>query len=316
MDQKEWKGYLALAVVTAAAFAVIIGTRALTARTGTQQESSRETVEQAEVLNVEGYEGIRQGEYIASENGGAGSYRILAEAQGYGGPIFMEVLFDGMGSRVKGVSVLEHTETEGVGSKITETDFLAQFNDCKAPVTLPEQETPLPEEAVLQDGSYQAAGTEYDGYTDQLTMTVEQNHITGIVWDSLDQGGNSKRILADRGEYVMTETGLTWSEQADALAAAVIEKQSMEFLKVNEQGKTDAVAGVSISIGGFVSLVQDCMQQAAGIDQEALAGNAVSQETVIDAVTGATISSKAVTEAVNRAYQYVQDVMVTDTGKK
>ena len=65
----------------------------------------------------------------------------------------------------------------------------------------------------------------------------------------------------------MVLDGLTWKEQAEALASALIENQSLDFLQVNEQGKTDAVSGVSISIGGFTALAEKCLKEAAGITQ-------------------------------------------------
>ena len=46
----------------------------------------------------------------------------------------------------------------------------------------------------------------------------------------------------------MTDDGLTWKEQADALANYVLANQSIEGLTIDENGKTDVVAGVSISI--------------------------------------------------------------------
>ena len=51
----------------------------------------------------------------------------------------------------------------------------------------------------------------------------------------------------------MTEDGPTWKAQAEALAAAVIENQSLGFLTTDEARKTDAVAGVSISVSDFIS---------------------------------------------------------------
>ena len=56
-----------------------------------------------------------------------------------------------------------------------------------------------------------------------------------------------------------------------------------------KQGKTDAVAGVSIYIGGFVNLVEDCLQQAGGEKAE----QTPEVGTEIDAISGATISSKS-----------------------
>ena len=60
---------------------------------------------------------------------------------------------------------------------------------------------------------------------------------------------------------------------AEAMAAALVENQSLEFAKLDEQGKTDAVSGVSISVGGFVDLAQQSSNQAAGIEEANRAGN-------------------------------------------
>ena len=100
----------------------------------------------------------------------------------------------------------------------------------------------------------------------------------------------------------------------------------MGVLPMDDQGKTDAVSGVSISIGGFVSLAEQCMAQAAGeeLPEETTAaaeteaaqteaaqtesGNAGSGQagTQIDAISGATVSSTAVVTGVNAAYQFLQ----------
>lgn len=103
----------------------------------------------------------------------------------------------------------------------------------------------------------------------------------------------------------MTEDGLTWKEQAEALASALIENQSLDFLQVNEQGKTDAVSGVSISVGGFISLAEKCMNEAAGVEEkEEVPANG----TQVDAVSGATISSTAVVTGINTAFEFLQAV--------
>ena len=44
----------------------------------------------------------------------------------------------------------------------------------------------------------------------------------------------------------------------------MIEHQSIEGLTTNEEGKTDVVSGVSISINGFINLVEECLKQAKG----------------------------------------------------
>ena len=47
---------------------------------------------------------------------------------GYGGPIIVKVGFDSE-IKVKGVRILGHTETPGLGAKITDASFLNQFKD-------------------------------------------------------------------------------------------------------------------------------------------------------------------------------------------
>ena len=113
------------------------------------------------------------------------------------------------------------------------------------------------------DGTYTKTSEEADnGYLYEVSMVVEGGNITSIVWDAKDADGNSKKEAAMNGTYVMTEDGLNWAEQSEALAQHVIENQSLDGLTMDESGKTDAVAGVSISINNFVEFVQDCMNQA------------------------------------------------------
>lgn len=161
--------------------------------------------------------------------------------------------------------------------------------------------------AKLQDGTYEAKAEAADnnGFVDQVTMTVQGGKITEVNWESVGADGAKKSVMSENGEYTMTEDGLTWKAQAEALAAALVENQNLNFLNVNEQGKTDAVAGVSISVGGFVNLAEQCMMEAAGKEPQE---STPSEGTQVDAVSGATISSTAAVKAVNTAYDFVKTV--------
>lgn len=113
------------------------------------------------------------------------------------------------------------------------------------------------------DGTYTKVAEEAEnGYTYQVTMVVENGNITSIDWDATDADGNSKKQLAIDGTYKMTEDGPNWAEQSESLSQYVIENQSLDGLTTDENGKTDAVAGVSISVSTFIEFVQDCMNQA------------------------------------------------------
>lgn len=109
----------------------------------------------------------------------------------------------------------------------------------------------------VKDGSYVWLDTESDenGFFNQIDVTVENHKITSLTWDAVNEEGVGKRQLSAEGYYTMTENGPLWYEQADALSDYVIEMQSTESL-MNETGTCDAVASVSIHVGGFVDSVK------------------------------------------------------------
>ena len=269
MKNKTVRGILALVVVTALSFGVILGSKALAKDTGAGAASQEAKV--LEELDTKGAENIQKA--VKTDKG----YVVTVKKKGYASDIVMQVSFDEAGETVTAVEVTDQNETEGLGAKIADAEFLSQFEGVKAPVVLPgmklesdsqkEDSTEELKDAVLADGTYEAKGEPMDGYTDQVSMTVKEGKITEVVWESVGEDGSKKSVLSENGEYVMTEDGLTWKEQAEAMVAALVENQSLEFANLNEQGKTDAVSGVSISVGGFVNLAEQCMKEAAGLTQ-------------------------------------------------
>ena len=269
MKNKNVRGIIALAVVTALSFGVIIGSNALAKDMGT---GASNTVEEQvkEEIDTKGAEGIEKA--VKTENG----YMVTAKVKGYGGDIVMNVSFDAEKKKVTKVEVTEQKETENLGAKVADAEFLSQFEGVEAPVFLPgmslEKEEKVSDEELLKelkDGTYEAKtdAPDNNGFTDVVTVTVKDGKIAEVSWEAVGADGSTKSVLSENGEYVMTEDGLTWKEQAEALAKAVVENQSLSFLNLDEQGKTDAVSGVSISIGGFTALAEKCLQEAAGIIQ-------------------------------------------------
>ena len=358
MKNKEVRGILALIVVTALSFGVIAGSRALSVdMTGDGAQGGSAAV--AEELDVSGAETIEEAARLED-----GAYAVTVRTAGYAGDIVMRVTFEDDAETIRQVEVLEQNETETLGSRITEPEFLDQFAGAKAPVYLPgmtveaadasgesgasgaEAEESAAAEtgsgaaaellsdlegAVLADGTYEAKAAEAsNGYTDQVTITVADGKITEVNWEAVAEDGSLKSVLSENGEYVMTEDGPTWAEQSKALADALIENQSLSFLNPDTEGKTDAVSGVSISVNGFISLAQQCLDQAAGIESAAdgaeseeavgesadaagegteAADRAASQNgTQVDGVSGATRSSTAAVNGINDAYNFLQTV--------
>ncbi len=102
----------------------------------------------------------------------------------------------------------------------------------------------------------------------------------------MTEDGSKKSIMSENGEYTMTEDGLTWKEQAEALASALIENQSLSFLNTDAEGKTDAVSGVSISVNGFIDLATKCLEEAdAEGKTDAVSGVSISVNGFIDLAT-------------------------------
>ena len=87
--------------------------------------------------------------------------------------------------------------------------------------------------------------------------------ITACTWDCIGADGVGKQQLSMVGLYVMTEDGPTWKAQSEALAAYVIEHQSVSQLADAQGYAKDAIASVSINVTGFVNGINECLRQAA-----------------------------------------------------
>ena len=116
-----------------------------------------------------------------------------------------------------------------------------------------------------KDGTYTAqADPDEKGDYAFVTVTIKNGEIASVVWDEM-YGGKLKSELCDSGDYVMYgESPLTWKGQAEAMSTYVVEKQSTEgaMNMADRYGYTDVVSGVSIYVGGFVSLVDEALADA------------------------------------------------------
>lgn len=228
--------------------------------------------------------------YKAVSDGKTTGYVVELTAEGYGGEMELTVGVSPDGKKITGMKVRSHSETPDLGGKTAEKPFLSQFSGAQAPFYLGR--------AALTDGTYFAESDSFSGgYKDNMTLTVENGLITRVFWDGESEiGEKSKRQASIDGEYVMTADGLLWHEQAQLMESRLLEVQSPSKISFGDNGKTDAVAGVSISISPFITLAEKCCAQAGASDEG----------TAIDGVSGATISSGAVTEAANTAVDFTE----------
>lgn len=291
---------------------------------------------EGEAMDVSRYadRGITEAYMIPDENGELEAYDVFVTVPGYKDNIETKVRIEKDGDKLLDLQIVSQNETPELGGKIMESSFLNQFNGKELPIVLSGQTDEnentatgnLGEAVQRMDGVYQAEGKESGGYKSKVTMVITNGEITEILWDSFDAAGNGKRELSIKGEYIMTEDGLIWADQADAVQNYVIEHQSLSGLETDNQGKTDVVSGVSISIAEFKELVNDCLMQATGGTGDVGSNNtgngdnqtpqgsegeesedeiAVSE---VDGVSGATISSQAVISAIQTAYEFVLEL--------
>ena len=225
-------------------------------------------------------EGMNAEAYQVTEVGvdADGNYYVFAHGTGYNESVDIElrVACDDNHNSLN-VAVMNQAETNGLGTKIAEADFLSKFEGISLPVSLgglkpknpvapKEEAAPVETEtATYVDGTYTAEAAEFhNGYKDVVTVVVEGGKIVSVDYNCLTEDGGTKRAQSENGEYVMTEDGPLWHEQADAFAQYVVENQGTVGLNLNDNGKTDVVAGVSIAISGAEALVNECLEQAQG----------------------------------------------------
>ncbi|GBF76173.1 hypothetical protein PA598K_04621 [Paenibacillus sp. 598K] len=146
-------------------------------------------------------------------------------------------------------------------------------NEPKDPASPPAEQpaTTTPEKTVdnettgLADGAYYAEGeySEKSGWKEVVALTVEGGKITKVDWNALyKDGGLDKKTSSKTGAYGMVANGnaqAEWDEQAAKMEAYLIAEQSADGLNLNDEGKTDAVSGVSIGVEGFSELVNKAL---------------------------------------------------------
>lgn len=117
----------------------------------------------------------------------------------------------------------------------------------------------------LADGvyTYEDAQPDDKGFRSMVAITVQDGRITACTWDCLNEENVGKRQLSMEGQYIMTETGPTWKDQADALASYVLHHQTANGLIGADGYAMDAVSSVSINAYPFVNGLSDCLEQAA-----------------------------------------------------
>ena len=115
-----------------------------------------------------------------------------------------------------------------------------------------------------KDGTYFAEGNmdESSGWQPYVVLSVEGGKIAQADWNYVSaKGGPDKKTLDKAGKYGMKAGGGSseWYEQAEKAEKYLIEKQDPAAIAVKDDGKTDAISGVSIHVKDFTSLAEQAI---------------------------------------------------------
>ena len=264
-----------------------------------------------------------------------GTYTVVIAEEGFGGEMIVEAIYSADGQTLVSYDVLSHSETPGFGAKADEDEYKAVLAGVKLPVTangldisaiIGTEETETPdvsgteteetvETAALTDGVYTAQAEADDkGNYAFVTVTIEGGKIVAATWDEVYNGG-LKSELSLTGKYVMKPV---WDTQAKSMCQYVVDNQTTAGLNLTEAGKTDVVSGVSISVNGFTALVEEALKQASvtGVVPAPApapvtpAPTTAVDATVVDVISGATVTSKAVIRAIDEGFVYLRDFVL------
>ncbi|MCM3701333.1 FMN-binding protein [Paenibacillus macerans] len=123
------------------------------------------------------------------------------------------------------------------------------------------------EPGIYKDGTYHTEGAEFDphsGWKETADVVVAAGKIVKVNFSGVNDKGEDKKQNSIDGKYGMKAGGAQaeWHEEAAKAEAYLVEKQDPAALTFNEEGKTDAISGVSISLKSYFDLVAKALEQA------------------------------------------------------
>lgn len=126
----------------------------------------------------------------------------------------------------------------------------------------------VPKGIYKKDGWYRAEAADFDpnaGWKDNVLVTVVNGTIVDVVWNGKhkDDSKKSKLVESLAGTYGMEKTAKqgAWHLQAAKVQDYLLKVQDPAKVAVKD-GKTDAIAGASLTVGGFLSLVDQALKPA------------------------------------------------------
>ncbi|WP_025701386.1 hypothetical protein, partial [Paenibacillus forsythiae] len=118
-----------------------------------------------------------------------------------------------------------------------------------------------------KDGGYHAQG-EMDaksGWASTVDLSVANGNIVAVKFSGVDKDGNDKQQFSKDGKYGMKEKNPSaqaeWHEEAVKAQQYYLANQAAAPA-FNAEGKTDAISGVTISVGEYWTLAEQALEGA------------------------------------------------------
>ena len=128
------------------------------------------------------------------------------------------------------------------------------------------------EKGDYKEGTYYAGVVDNYGGKENVASVVLYVNENGMIksvfidttYDSSTGGNSTKKTLG--ADYAMKTKNPAasgeWDEQMEKLEAEIIAKQGIDFLNLTTDGKTDAVAGVTIKIDAIYEALKQVINKA------------------------------------------------------
>ena len=125
-------------------------------------------------------------------------------------------------------------------------------------------------EGNYKEGTYVGAYTDDYGGAKNTALAVVYVDSNGLIKSVYldttyvkDGVNTTKKTLGnDYGMKARSEAGKEWYEQVNIIESKVVEKQDISFIKIDDGGKTDTIAGVTMKIDALYNALDNALKDA------------------------------------------------------
>lgn len=235
-----------------------------------------------------------------------GSYRVEGTQKGFQSDVQAAVTLDAEGN-VSAVEILSQAETDNLGGQCVNPEFTSQYQGA-APFTLAGKSYTVTDPAT--GAAYASAGA----VAEDTTAAEEFDPTQWNVSDTSPEAEATRRMYA-AGLTLSALNGQPMSDELapplDSSAEAVARRRlyAAELSKSALDGEPMAIPFADLSAE---EQSKARLAQADLTTEQAQTGAVSADLTEVDALSGATITSTAVTNIVNNSYFYVTEVLCAE----